>query len=171
MTSPCSPLYSMHWPFFSWVATTAMFLEFAVGWMDSDCERHGPRQAAPPRVFSCAMPPKPVVASYCVTFLAPEMLHVYRQIRGLQQFQPLVLTEKWVHRERFPIDPTQINVIHRPPAPRPSAGFGTSRSSIGRSPFQAPKSTRSNASSDIARPAFSTSISDTSGFICCPCCA
>jgi len=57
--------------------------------------------------------PKPVVASYCVTFLAPEMLHVYRQIRGLQQFQPLVLTEKWVNRDRFPIDPSQVSVIPR----------------------------------------------------------
>jgi colanic acid/amylovoran biosynthesis glycosyltransferase len=59
------------------------------------------------------MPPKPVVASYCVTFLAPEMLHVYRQIRGLQQFQPVVLTEKWIHRDRFPFDPTQVEVIPR----------------------------------------------------------
>jgi colanic acid/amylovoran biosynthesis glycosyltransferase len=59
------------------------------------------------------MPPKPVVASYCVTFLAPEMLHVYRQIRGLQQFQPVVLTEKWINRHRFPIDPTAVEVIPR----------------------------------------------------------
>ncbi len=59
------------------------------------------------------MPPKPVVASYCVTFLAPEMLHVYRQIRGLQQFQPVVLTEKWIHRDRFPFDPTRVEVIRR----------------------------------------------------------
>jgi colanic acid/amylovoran biosynthesis glycosyltransferase len=59
------------------------------------------------------MPPKPVVASYCVTFLAPEMLHVYRQIRGLQQFQPVVLTEKWIHRDLFPFDPAQVEVIPR----------------------------------------------------------
>ncbi|MBU6300147.1 MAG: glycosyltransferase [Verrucomicrobia bacterium] len=59
------------------------------------------------------MPPKPVVASYCVTFLAPEMLHVYRQIRGLQEFQPVVLTEKWIHRDRFPFDPSLVEVIPR----------------------------------------------------------
>jgi colanic acid/amylovoran biosynthesis glycosyltransferase len=59
------------------------------------------------------MPPKPVVASYCVTFLAPEMLHVYRQIRGLQQFQPVVLTEKWIHRDRFPMEASQVEVIPR----------------------------------------------------------
>ncbi len=57
--------------------------------------------------------PKPVVASYCVTFLAPEMLHVYRQITGLQTFQPHVLTEKWIHRERFPFDPARIRLLPR----------------------------------------------------------
>ena len=56
-------------------------------------------------------PDKPVVASFCVTFLAPEMLHVYRQITGLQEFRPHVLTQKWIHRERFPFPEEQISVV------------------------------------------------------------
>ncbi|MEM7010906.1 MAG: glycosyltransferase [Verrucomicrobiota bacterium] len=55
-------------------------------------------------------PEKNVVASFCVTFLAPEMLHVYRQITGLQEFRPHVLTQKWVHRDRFPFPAEQLTV-------------------------------------------------------------
>lgn len=55
-------------------------------------------------------PEKKVVASFCVTFLAPEMLHVYRQITGLQQFRPQVLTQKWINRERFPFPADQVSV-------------------------------------------------------------
>ena len=29
----------------------------------------------------------PVVASYCTTFLKPEMLHIYRQVTGLKRFE------------------------------------------------------------------------------------
>lgn len=54
---------------------------------------------------------KPTVASYCVTFLAPEMLHVYRQITGLQQFQQRVITQKWVNQDRFPVPEGMVTVV------------------------------------------------------------
>ncbi len=56
---------------------------------------------------------KPVVASFVATFLAPEMLHVYRQVTGLQQFESEVMTLKWRHRERFPFPAERVTVIPR----------------------------------------------------------
>ncbi len=56
--------------------------------------------------------PQPTVASYCTTFLKPEMLHVYRQVTGLKRWRNVVLT---LHRENaasFPFD----NVVQIPPA-------------------------------------------------------
>ncbi|MFT5468308.1 MAG: colanic acid/amylovoran biosynthesis glycosyltransferase [Verrucomicrobiales bacterium] len=64
------------------------------------------------------MSPEKVVASFCVTFLAPEMLHVYRQITGLQQFRPHVVTQKWINRERFPFPDDQVSL-----APKSRARF------------------------------------------------
>jgi colanic acid/amylovoran biosynthesis glycosyltransferase len=46
--------------------------------------------------------PKPVVASYCATFLKPEMLHIYRQITSLERVQPLVIAQKRENADRFP---------------------------------------------------------------------
>lgn len=43
------------------------------------------------------------VASYCTTFLKPEMLHIYRQITGLRRWQTLVVTKEWQNKELFPM--------------------------------------------------------------------
>ena len=44
----------------------------------------------------------PVVASYCATFLKPEMLHIYRQITSLRRVRPVVIAQKRENEERFP---------------------------------------------------------------------
>lgn len=45
---------------------------------------------------------KPVVASYCATFLKPEMLHIYRQITALERVRPIVIARKREEAARFP---------------------------------------------------------------------
>jgi colanic acid/amylovoran biosynthesis glycosyltransferase len=47
---------------------------------------------------------KPIVASYCTTFLKPEMRHIYRQVTGLRRFDTFVLTRERLNQERFPFD-------------------------------------------------------------------
>ncbi len=54
----------------------------------------------------------PVVASYCTTFLKPEMLHIYRQVTGLQTFETFVMTKERQSAERFPFG--AIEVLPRP---------------------------------------------------------
>ena len=56
---------------------------------------------------------RPVVASYCVTFLKPEMLHIYRQIIALERFRPIVIAQKREEAERFPFD--ALTVVPKPP--------------------------------------------------------
>jgi glycosyltransferase involved in cell wall biosynthesis len=56
--------------------------------------------------------PKPVVAFYCATFLKPEMLHIYRQITGLERLEPLVLTQKRENATAFPFD--KIDIVRKP---------------------------------------------------------
>ncbi len=51
---------------------------------------------------------RPVVASYCATFLKPEMLHIYRQITALERFQSIVIAQKREEAERFPFSPIEI---------------------------------------------------------------
>ena len=51
---------------------------------------------------------RPVVASYCATFLKPEMLHIYRQITALERFKPVVIAQKREEAERFPFSPIEI---------------------------------------------------------------
>ena len=46
--------------------------------------------------------PKPVVASYCTTFLKPEMRHIYRQVTGLRRYDTVVLTRERICAEEFP---------------------------------------------------------------------
>jgi colanic acid/amylovoran biosynthesis glycosyltransferase len=46
--------------------------------------------------------PKPIVASYCTTFLKPEMLHIYRQVTGLQRYSTFVMTRERQCEEKFP---------------------------------------------------------------------
>lgn len=43
-----------------------------------------------------------VVASYCATFLPREMLHVYRQVTGLQSFESVVITRTRRNEAQFP---------------------------------------------------------------------
>jgi colanic acid/amylovoran biosynthesis glycosyltransferase len=45
---------------------------------------------------------KPLVASFCTFFLKPEMLHIYRQLTGLQTFQTFVITKHRQNADRFP---------------------------------------------------------------------
>lgn len=55
---------------------------------------------------------QPVVASYCTTFLKPEMLHIYRQVTSLQRFDTFVMTKALQNPELFPFK--DIEVIPRP---------------------------------------------------------
>jgi colanic acid/amylovoran biosynthesis glycosyltransferase len=56
---------------------------------------------------------RPVVASYCATFLKPEMLHIYRQITALQRVRPIVIAQKREHPDLFPFD--RLHVVGKPP--------------------------------------------------------
>lgn len=48
---------------------------------------------------------KETILSYCATFLKPEMLHVYRQVVGIQSFRNVVATRRLENRANFPHDP------------------------------------------------------------------
>jgi colanic acid/amylovoran biosynthesis glycosyltransferase len=50
----------------------------------------------------------PVAAQYVVTFLKPEMLHVYRQITALRAFRPVVFCQKRENADKFPFDDLRI---------------------------------------------------------------
>lgn len=54
----------------------------------------------------------PVVASYCATFLKPEMLHIYRQITALQRVRPVVIAQKREYADLFPID--RLHIVAKP---------------------------------------------------------
>ena len=45
---------------------------------------------------------KPIVASYCTTFLKPEMLHIYRQVSALQRYETFIVTKERQCAERYP---------------------------------------------------------------------
>jgi len=51
---------------------------------------------------------KRIVASYCTTFLKPEMLHIYRQITALRNVRTFVVTKKVQNSERFPFSDVEI---------------------------------------------------------------
>ena len=53
-----------------------------------------------------------MVASYCATFLKPEMLHIYRQITSFHRVRPVVIAQKLENKERFPF--YDIRVIRKP---------------------------------------------------------
>jgi colanic acid/amylovoran biosynthesis glycosyltransferase len=50
----------------------------------------------------------PVAAQYVVTFLKPEMLHIYRQITALRAFHPVVFCQKRENAEEFPMKDLRI---------------------------------------------------------------
>ncbi len=56
--------------------------------------------------------PLPVVASYCATFLKPEMLHIYRQITSLKRCRPIVIAQKREQTDHYPFDP--VHVVAKP---------------------------------------------------------
>ncbi|MFK5921190.1 MAG: glycosyltransferase [Verrucomicrobiota bacterium] len=60
------------------------------------------------------MSSKPVVASFCATFLASEMLHVYRQIVGLSNYESVILTQKRMHADKFPFAEDRVIQLPRP---------------------------------------------------------
>src|SRR3989449_2292863 len=51
---------------------------------------------------------KHVVASYCTSFLKPEMLHIYRQITALRGVKTFVMTKEVQNPERFPFRDIEI---------------------------------------------------------------
>ena len=55
---------------------------------------------------------RPVIASYCATFLKPEMLHIYRQITGLKRCAPVVIAQKRENAERYPFE--RVHLVPRP---------------------------------------------------------
>ena len=56
---------------------------------------------------------RPVIASYCATFLKPEMLHIYRQITALERVRPIVIAQKREETERYPFQP--VYIVPKPP--------------------------------------------------------
>ena len=54
---------------------------------------------------------KPVVASYCTTFLKREMLHIYRQVTSLHDYDTFVMTKALQNSELFPF--RDIEIGHR----------------------------------------------------------
>ena len=56
--------------------------------------------------------PLPVVASYCATFLKPEMLHIYRQITSLKRCRPVVIAQKREQTDHYPFE--SIHVVAKP---------------------------------------------------------
>jgi len=55
---------------------------------------------------------RPVIACYCATFLKPEMLHIYRQITGLERCIPVVIAQKREQAGRYSFD--QIYIVPKP---------------------------------------------------------
>src|SRR5436190_19686175 len=51
---------------------------------------------------------KRVVASYCTTFLKPEMLHIYRQVRSLHDYETFVMTKALQNGELFPFSDIEL---------------------------------------------------------------
>ena len=57
---------------------------------------------------SAASSPKPVVASYCTTFLKPEMQHIYRQVTGLRRYSTFVVTRERMGEAQFPFPDVEV---------------------------------------------------------------
>jgi colanic acid/amylovoran biosynthesis glycosyltransferase len=51
---------------------------------------------------------QPTVASYCTTFLKPEMRHIYRQVTGLRRYRTFVLTRERMEAEEFPFPDVEL---------------------------------------------------------------
>lgn len=57
--------------------------------------------------------PRPVILSYCATFLPREMLHVYRQVTGIRSFDNWVITRTRANADSFPYP--QLCVLRKSP--------------------------------------------------------
>lgn len=53
----------------------------------------------------------PIVACYVSEFLKKDMNHIYRQVTGLNNFEPVILTRCREEEEHFPFDPSKIHII------------------------------------------------------------
>jgi colanic acid/amylovoran biosynthesis glycosyltransferase len=51
---------------------------------------------------------KPIVASYCTTFLKPEMRHIYRQVTALQRYETFIVTKERQGLNRFPFEEIEL---------------------------------------------------------------
>src|SRR5438105_14310242 len=51
---------------------------------------------------------KRVIASYCSSFLKPEMLHIYRQVKALRGVNTFVMTKELQNAKRFPFSDVEI---------------------------------------------------------------
>lgn len=51
---------------------------------------------------------QPVVASYCTTFLKPEMRHIYRQVTGLRRYRTFVMTRERMEENEFPFRDVEV---------------------------------------------------------------
>jgi colanic acid/amylovoran biosynthesis glycosyltransferase len=49
-----------------------------------------------------------IVASYCTTFLKPEMLHIYRQVSSLQSYDTFVMTKALQNSDLFPFRDVEL---------------------------------------------------------------
>src|SRR5437764_13067212 len=49
-----------------------------------------------------------VIASYCSSFLKPEMLHIYRQVKALRGVNTFVVTKEIQNAERFPFPDIEV---------------------------------------------------------------
>jgi colanic acid/amylovoran biosynthesis glycosyltransferase len=51
---------------------------------------------------------KPIVASYCTTFLKPEMRHIYRQVTALRRHSTFIMTRERLHEAEFPFPDVEV---------------------------------------------------------------
>jgi colanic acid/amylovoran biosynthesis glycosyltransferase len=51
---------------------------------------------------------QPIVASYCTTFLKPEMRHIYRQVTGLRKYRTFIMTRERLETEEFPFPDIEV---------------------------------------------------------------
>jgi colanic acid/amylovoran biosynthesis glycosyltransferase len=65
-----------------------------------------------PRPNSAVAEACPVAAQYVVTFLKPEMLHIYRQITALHAFRPVVFCQKHENESTFPF--ANLRILPKP---------------------------------------------------------
>ena len=56
---------------------------------------------------------KRIVASYCTTFLKPEMLHIYRQVTGLKNWGTFVVAKERRSEEQYPFDDVEMVPVVR----------------------------------------------------------